>query len=437
MFKGSERRTVLGVRGGVKVARLAERCATLLTERGQAVSTSLTREILALYAELDRHQQIAFFHALLDEFSPDAKKVLAAAQQYAEDSSAEHLAQLHKLVEPPRQELLRRVNRAPGGTARILHMRTQLLQALSEHPTLTAVDADFRHLLTSWFNPGFLQLVRLDWRTPTYLLERIIAHDAVHEIQGWEDLRRRLEPDRRCFAFFHPALPDEPLIFVEVALVDAMPEAIGPLLDRGAARGDPQRAAVAALYSINACQPGLRRVSLGDFLIKQVVELLAVEFPKLRRFCTLSPIPGFTKWLTRALHAPTAVGPPVLLRAFAAVARELGQDLSRIAADPASAPACLAPLRNPLKALCATYLLGARMEIEEAQDPVARFHLNNGARLEQINWMADPSKRGLRQSLGMMVNYLYDPNAIEANHDRFVHGRIAASRQVTSIAMEG
>ena len=436
MFNSTEKQMLLRERGGVKVTRLAQRCAKLLAGDSQAVSTSLAREVLELYAELDRQQRVSFFHVLLNDFSPDAGRVLAAAQQYAEDSSAERLAQLHEQVEPPRQELLRRLNRAPGGTTAILRIRTHLLQALPDHPPLAAVDADFRHLLTSWFNPGFLQLVRLDWRTPASLLERIIAHDAVHEIQGWEDLRRRLEPDRRCFAFFHPALADEPLIFVEVALVEAVPEAIGPLLDRGVSRIDPQRASVAALYSINACQPGLRSVSLGNFLIKQVVELLAVEFPKLRRFCTLSPIPGFAKWLTAGLRAPAEDGSPLRSRALAMVSREIGQDLSRVVADPASAPASLAPLRKAFTALCATYLVGGRGKAEEAQDPVARFHLNNGARLERLNWMADPSKRGLRQSLGMMVNYLYEPSAIEANHDRFAHGRIVASRQVTSIAIE-
>jgi malonyl-CoA decarboxylase len=436
MLGASGRRAAALARGGIKVARLVEHCAKLLTERGQAGSISLARETLGLYADLDRHQQVAFFQVLLDEFSPDPKAVLEAAQRYGSFPSAERHAELHRLVEPPRQELLRRLNRAPGGTAAILRMRAQLVQALPERPALTPVDADFRHLLASWFNPGFLQVVRLDWRTPAYLLERIIAHEAVHEIRGWEDLRRRLEPDRRCFAFFHPVLPDEPLVFLEVALVDAMPDAIGPLLAAERPRADPQRASVAALYSINACQPGLRGVSLGNFLIKQVVEVLAAEFPRLRRFCTLSPIPGFATWLAARLGTPPPDGPAPLGRALAAVAQQLGAEPSRVAGDPASATARLAPLRNPLRALCATYLLGARTEIEEAQDPVARFHLNNGARLERINWMADPSKRGLKQSLGLMVNYLYEPGAIEANHDRFVHGRIMASRQVTSLAIE-
>lgn len=438
MFGFAERRAALVARGGVKVVRLLGYCAKLLTERGQAVSMSLARETLDFYMDLSRRQQIGFFLGLLDEFSPDPEAVLAAAKRYAEEPSAERLADLHKLAEPPRQELLRRLNRAPGGMAAILRMREQLLHATREHPKLTVVDWDFRHLLSSWFNPGFLQIVRVDWRTPAYLLERIIAHEAVHEIQGWDDLRRRLEHDRRCFAVFHPALPDEPLIFVEVALVDAMPTTIAPLLNAAAAHGDPERATVAALYSINNCQPGLRGVSLGNFLIKQVVELLSAEFPRLRQFCTLSPIPGFAAWLAARLREPEAERPAALAQTVEAVAQGLGTDPHKlIMADPSAAAERLKPLRNPLMALCVTYLLSAGAEPEKTQDPVARFHLNNGARLERINWRADDSKRGLRESLGMMVNYVYEPRAIEANHERFLQGRVTASRQVTSLALIG
>lgn len=437
MFRFGERRAAVKARGGIGVVRLLSQCAKLLSGRGEAVSRALAGETLDLYAELNRRQQVGFFLGLLDEFSPDPQEVLAAAQRYADEASAERFAELYRAAEPPRQELLRRLNRASGGTAAILRMREDLLQATGEHPGLAAVDWDFRHLLSTWFNPGFLQVVRLDWRTPAYLLERIIAHEAVHEIQGWDDLRGRLERDRRCFAFFHPALPDEPLIFVEVALVDAMPHAIAPLLSAEGERGDPNRATVAVLYSINTCQPGLRGVSLGNFLVKQVVELLSADFPRLRRFCTLSPIPGFAAWLAACLRDPAADRPPALRRALKAVADQLGTDLSKVAADPAAAVEHLGPVEEPLLALCGTYLLGAGAESETEQDPVARFHLNNGARLERINWRANESRRGLDESLGMMVNYVYEPRAIERNHERFVQGRIAASRQVTSLAIAG
>ncbi len=434
MFGVDSKRTAMMARGGLKVAQLLRHCTKLLTERGQAVSTALAREALAGYAGLDRPQQLAFFQALLETFSPDPQQVLQAAERYAAEPTADRLAELHQVAEPARQELIRRLNRAPGGTAAILRMREHLQQALREDPSLAAVDGDFRHLLASWFNPGFLQIVRVDWRTPAELLERIIAHEAVHAVQGWDDLRRRLEQDRRCFAFFHPALPEEPLIFVEVALVDVMPEAIGPLLDAQTARGDPRRARVAALYSLNSCQPGLRGVSLGTFLVKQVVDLLAAEFPRLRQFCTLSPIPGFAGWLAARLRQADAGQAPALERALAAVGRALGPDHVRLISDHAAAER-LQPVREALLALCATYLLRPGERGEGAQDPVARFHLNNGARLERINWGADSSKRGLRDSFGMMVNYVYEPGAIEKNHDRFVNGRIAASRQVTSLTL--
>ncbi len=436
MFGVGGGRTTVTARGGIKVAQLLRHCAKLLTERGQAVSTALAREALALYAELDRPQRLAFFQALLGTFSPDPRQVLQAAERYATEPTAGRLAELHRVAEPARQELLRRLNRVPGGTAAILRMREHLQQALREDPAVAAVDGDFRHLLASWFNPGFLQIVRVDWRTPAELLERIIAYEAVHAIQGWDDLRRRLEQDRRCFAFFHPALPGEPLIFVEVALVDAMPEAIGPLLDAQAARGDPKRARIAALYSLNSCQPGLRGVSLGTFLVKQVVDLLATEFPRLRQFCTLSPIPGFAPWLAAQLRQPEAGQPRSLGRALAAIMQTLGPDPVRVVSDPAAAER-LQPVREALLGLCATYLLNPGEPGAGTHDPVARFHLNNGARLERINWGADASKRGLRDSFGMMVNYVYEPEAIEKNHDRFLNGRIAASRQVTSLTLAG
>ncbi|HSQ80032.1 MAG TPA: malonyl-CoA decarboxylase [Casimicrobiaceae bacterium] len=432
MFDSVQKRAAAIARDGIKVRRLVQGCRKLLSERGEAAGVSLAKMTLDQYRELDKRNQARFFAALLAEFSPDPEQVLAASKAYAAEPSASHLMRLGVVAEPPRQELLRRLNRAPGGTVTILHMRERLLELLGEQRELEAVDADFRHLLSSWFNPGFLQIVRVDWHSPAYLLEQIIVHEAVHEIRGWNDLRRRLEVDRRCFAFFHPALPDQPLIFVEVALIDRMPDAVSPLLDAQSASSDPGRATTAVFYSISNCQPGLRGVSLGNFLIKSVVEVLSREFPRLKVFCTLSPIPGFSAWLNRELkHSeadPTA--PPARVRALKAVAAELGADVARIAGDPADALGRLARLKEPLTALCATYLLHGGDEAEMVRDPVARFHLNNGARLERINWLANTSRRGLRESLGMMVNFLYEPRSIEANHDRFMHGEIAASRQV-------
>ena len=420
-----------------KLRRVVTSCRKLLSERGEAAGVSLARVTLDLYAALDKRGQEQFFAALLDEFSPDPMRVLAASQAYAKEQSAANLAQLSVAAEPPRQELLRRLNRAPGGTATILRMRERLLELTHAHRELEAVDWDFRHLLSSWFNPGFLQIVRVDWRTPAYLLEQIIAHEAVHEIRGWNDLRRRLEADGRCFAFFHPALPDEPLIFVEVALMDTMAAAVAPLLDARPASSDPSRATTAIFYSISNCQPGLRGVSLGNFLIKNVVDVLSRECPRLKVFCTLSPVPGFAAWLEPLLKGGDNERVTALTPALKAVAAELGTDLSKVASDPASAGERLARLKVPLTQLCATYLSQSVAVGEPALDPVARFHLNNGAKLERINWMANTSRKGLRESLGVMVNYLYEPRAIEGNHEKFVQGKIVASRQVRSLALGG
>jgi malonyl-CoA decarboxylase len=396
---------------------------------------SLAKMTLDLYRQLDRKEQARFFTALLDEFSPDPLLVLKASKAYAAEQSAAHLAQLGIAAEPPRQELLRRLNRAPGGTATILRMRERMLELKREQPEFDAVDRDFQHLLSSWFNPGFLQIVRVDWRTPAYLLEQIIDHEAVHEIRGWNDLRRRLEVDRRCFAFFHPALPDEPLIFVEVALMDRMADAVQPLLDAQSTAKDSSRATTAVFYSISNCQPGLRGVSLGNFLIKNVVDVLSLEFPRLKVFCTLSPIPGFAAWLGALLKRADTEQPKPIASALKAVAARLGTDIARISNDPDGLER-VAPLENVLTQLSAFYLLRRRDDSEGTQDAVARFHLNNGARLERINWLADTSKKGLRESLGLMVNYLYEPRSIEANHEKLVHGEIVASRRVRALVGE-
>lgn len=435
MFESVRKRAAAVAGDGLTLRRLVASCRKLLSERGEAAGVSLARATLDLYEELDKKGRERFFAALLAEFSPDPAQVLAASQAYAAERSAANLARLSIAAEPPRQELLRRLNRAPGGTAAILRMRERLLELKFEQRELDAVDWDFRHLLSSWFNPGFLQIVRVDWRTPAYLLEQIIHHEAVHEIRGWNDLRRRLEADGRCYAFFHPALPDEPLIFVEVALAAGMADAVAPLLDVQAASTDPNRATTAVFYSISNCQPGLRGVSLGNFLIKNVVDVLSREFPRLKVFCTLSPVPGFAGWLQAILRGGDPGHAKALTQALRAVSTVLGTDVTKVVGDSAEAVARLASLKEPLTQLCATYLLQRADAGESAQDPVARFHLNNGAQLERINWLADTSRKGLRQSLGLMVNYLYEPKAIEANHEKFVQGEVVASRRVRTLAL--
>ncbi len=402
-------------------------CRRLLSVRGEANSPALAAAIVARIDALpdaDRHR---FFERLASDFSPDPKAVLAAAQAYAAQPDAAHLATLTQATEPPRQELFRRLNRAPGGTAALVRLRRALLDRLPRQRALTAVEADLFHLLSSWFNPGFLEMRRVDWNSPAQLLEQIIRHEAVHEIDGWDDLRRRLQPDRRCFAFFHPQLPDEPLIFVEVALVPEMAGAIAPLIDKRATPLAPDQFKVAVFYSISNCQPGLRGVSLGNFLIKRVAEQLKRELPQLKTFCTLSPIPGFMAWLSKV--APASL-PDKVARAHALLLEACGGDFAALT-QAARLVALSGAAHHALWRLCAHYLV--QLSPQPNGDPVARFHLDNGARLERLNAQANLSPKGLKQSAGLMVNYLYDLARIERHHHRFAHGTVVAGRAISSL----
>jgi malonyl-CoA decarboxylase len=413
---------------------LQQLCYRLLSEAGTANSAAIAAEVIEAYGRLPGDSRLAFFQFLDTELAPDRERVLKAAKAYAEKPDPERVLELQRVVEPPRQELVRRINRAPGGTAAIIDMRRDLLKALRDHARLRAVDSDFRHLLSSWFNPGFLYLQQVDWSSPAALLEKIIRHEAVHAIKDWTDLRRRLQPDRRCFTFVHPQLPGEPLIFVEVALVNAIPRSIEQLIGDAAAGDDRPR--VAAFYSISNCEPGLRGVSLGNFLIKRVAQQLRAELPTLKRFCTLSPIPGLRSWLARVdLDRLPETWPPRLRSRFAAALTTLreqyGTDfdaLAKAVRERALVSKDLARLE-----LCTVAFL-VRASTTSEGDPVARFHLDNGARLERVNLNADTSTKGLRESLGIMVNYLYDLGAIEANHERFVHGEVVCSRQIAGIS---
>ncbi|WP_425261762.1 malonyl-CoA decarboxylase domain-containing protein [Rubrivivax sp. RP6-9] len=407
----------------------------LLSDRGEMNGVPLARELIERLDALDDSQLDDFFEHLARDLSPDPQAVLRLAQAYAAEPGAAQLIALAQGVEPQRQELLRRLNRTPGGTATVLRLRRALLRRLPKHPELAAVEADFLHLLSSWFNPGFLQMKRVDWNAPAQLLEKIILHEAVHQIDGWDDLRRRLQPDRRCFAFFHPQLPDEPLIFVEVALLPEMPDAIAPLIDKASTPLPPERFRVAAFYSISNCEPGLRGVSLGNFLIKQVAEQLQKELPRLKTFCTLSPLPRFAAWLQAG---PDFTALPGLGRA--AAARLLAAHATLLQACDGDLDALHGPAQHDrlddaaqaaLLALAAAYL--GHASTTPAGDPVARFHLDNGARLERLNPRGNMSPTGLRQSFGMMVNYLYDLDRIEASHAKFRRGDVARARAVSAL----
>lgn len=411
---------------------LRESCMSLLSERGEVSSVKYARAVIAQYRRLGNEERISFFAMLEHEFAPDPANVVTKAQRFVESGSAESLAALLRASEPPRQELLRRINRAPDGTATVLDMRSEVLQAMKLNPQLASVEADLYHLLSSWFNLGFMRLERIDWGSPAKLLERIIACEAVHQIQGWDDLRRRLEPDRRCFAFFHPALPEDPLIFVEVALTHDIPAEIAPLLT-GKVDLDPANARCAVFYSISNCQPGLRGVSLGRFLITLVCEVLKNEFPRLRHFCTLSPMPGFARWLQHGAQCGAAL---LLPGAPARVEQSLGRIRPLLGEGAGSTAAALENAtptqREALLRLGAAYLWAMR-EKDAAMDPVAKFHLANGARVERLNFLANATPRGLRESHGLMVNYVYDLRDIERNHQSFVRGQITAARNITAL----
>jgi malonyl-CoA decarboxylase len=409
-----------------QLKRLVQDCDRLLGEAGESISVSLATQALSRFREMDSESRAEFYELLATRYNPDIHAIQQAVASYAKSGNARDLVTLVRVSEPPRQELLRRLNRAPKGTAAIVEMREEILGRIKKSPGLFAADADFEHLLSSWFNPGFLRLEKTDWNSPAHLLEKIIAHEAVHEIDGWSDLRRRLAPDRRLFAYFHPALPDEPLIFVEVALVAEMPSAIAPLLDRKASPDlEAKHYKVAAFYSISNCQPGLKGIHLGNFLIKRVAEHLKSEFPTLKTFCTLSPIPTLSKFL---LSKESLQDSPFSARQQSEL-NELREAVrAPLAALGGSLPSAV--LQGQIERLCAAYLVQTSAHEGIASDPVARFHLNNGARLERINASADLSAKGARQSFGFMVNYAYDLADIEDNHERFVNGEVIASKQV-------
>jgi malonyl-CoA decarboxylase len=414
---------------------LMRACRHLLSAQGEANSAGLAAKAIEHYRRLPELAHLAFFEQLASGFNPDPTVVLAAAERYAESPTAERLVNLVNVCEPPRQELLRRLNRAPGATAAIVQMRRALLRALVHHPQLAAVEADLLHLLSSWFNPGFLQMQQVDWASPARLLEKIIQHEAVHAIDGWDDLRRRLQPDRRCFAFFHPQLPEEPLIFVEVALLDEVPPAIGPLIEKKSEPAESKRFKVAVFYSISNCQPGLRGVSLGNFLIKRVAEQLKTEFPSIKTFCTLSPIPGFVRWLDSDAEATAARLKPQLREKWEAARKELKLGRSRMVErlEQDWHPWRTSDQdRDALLALASIYL--REFSAAEDGDSVAKFHLNNGARLQRINWAADLSRNGLKQACGLMVNYLYDLDRVEEYHQKFLEGVVVHSQAVARLA---
>ena len=390
---------------------IAQLCHALLTEEGEVSGVKLAETILAQYCAFDDEEKLGFFQLINDTFELDAARLAEVAQVYAETGAMDAYRDIFTASTGQRRKLLRRLNQPAGATADLVSMRVDLLRFIKDHPELGRMDLDFTLLLRSWFNHGFLVLKQIDWNAPASLLDKIVAYEAVHEIDDLDDLRRRLSPpDRRCFAFFHPSMPDEPLIFVEVALADQIPSSVDDVLSENRDPLLPQQATAAVFYSISNCQQGLKGISFGNLLIKQVVRQLSSELPNLTHFVTLSPIPRLNDWLTDQLDSED--------NAYAAAAVLDG-----------SAPP------DDVRAMAARYLLDAKRDAGGPFDPVARFHLGNGAEIFDVHANADSSANGRGQSSGAMVNYLYDLAQVECNHEGFaLHGEIASSRGMKALA---
>ncbi len=416
LFSGSEQDSI---------EKLVER---LMGSEGEVSGIVTARQVLDRYVGLNEEEKLAFFQSLEQDFNANPVMVRLAFEAYDKDPSSFNLGTLSKASEPLRHELLRRLNQTPGATHDLVAMRSDLLGLLKVHPELLAVDNDFVRLFTSWFGRGFLELRTIDWSTSAAVLERIIRYEAVHAIKDWDDLRSRIDPpNRRCFAFFHPALVDEPLIFVEVALTAEVPGSISAILDEEHSEEPSVDFKTAVFYSISNCQPGLRNISFGNFLIKQVVQELQVEFPSIKTFVTLSPVPGFDRWLKTPGNDDDSDS--------SESSEALEQSKEELSALPASVETA-EEQADDIRALVFNYLTGARRG-KHPIDPVARFHLGNGASLYDIHAFADLSDKGLIQSRGAMVNYLYDLSSIELNHEAYANeGVVRHSDKLKSLLIK-
>ena len=374
-------------------------CEELLTSKGEVSGYRLGQLVLDQFDKLSDEETYDFFEYLTDELDVDADTIIAAASAYQEEQNSKNLNTLIAASEPVRQTLLRRINQVPNATERLVRMREKLLSLARENEKFERADLDFQHLFASWFNRGFLVLRRIDWQSPASILQKIIQYEAVHEIDDWDDLRRRVEPDdRRCYAFFHPSMPDDPLIFVEVALSNKVPTSVQDILASEREVVDLESTNTAVFYSISNCQKGLRGISFGNSLIKQVAQDLKTELPNFKKFITLSPLPLFNRWLEE----------------------------QQIEADDSS--------EENLKILAAKYLCEAKDEDGYPFDPVAKFHLNNGALINELHVNADTSQKGSQQSSGIMVNYLYDLKSVEQNHEDYAtEQKIVTSKMIKNL----
>ncbi|MCP3674120.1 MAG: malonyl-CoA decarboxylase [Gammaproteobacteria bacterium] len=400
-----------------------ELCQSLLRNKGEALGTALASEIVTAYMLLTDDDKLSFFQMLLQKYTPDPEQISLLSKEYLEQKSRNAFHKLSQAVESPRQKLFRQINMAPTGTQTVVNIRHDLLKILNDYPELKMIDDDLVHLLSSWFSPGFLELKQIDWNTSALILEKLIAYEAVHEMKGWEDLRRRLDDDRRCFAFFHPALPDEPIIFVEVALVKGISDSIQNILAKNEMES-VEKFDTAIFYSISNCQTGLKGINFGNFLIKQVVMQLENEMSQIKNYATLSPIPGFRNWVKSQIEKNELqiLSPEesTLLKLLDNEDWFLDEEIT----------ASCQPL---LLKLCANYLYHSKQDNKPC-DPVARFHLSNGASILRLNWLGDVSAKGMHQSYGILVNYHYDLETVTENHESFVNdGSITISKNVMKL----
>ncbi len=398
---------------GGETEPLESLCAMMMASDGEYSSLLLAERILNAYERLDPEARLEFFDLLLTGYDVNTDAIKAATDDYLRYDDAKSLLRLTAAAEPRRQELLRRINLPPGGTRRLVKMREHLMKAMRERPELKKIDTDFRHLFNAWFNRSFLLMQPIDWTTPAHILEKIIAYEAVHEIESWSELRRRLQPsDRYCYGFFHPSMEHEPLVFVEVALTDEIPRGIGEILHREPGGETPDNPSCAIFYSISNCHAGLGGVSFGNFLIKQVATSLKLRFPQLKTFCTISPAPGFRRWLDNEARDDFEIA--ALIETFGTDADDGERELMARAA--------------------ARYYQEATKKGGEPLDPVARFHLKNGAMLERINVLGNPSDKGMESAFGLMVNYVYDLSRVEENHEKYVqNNEVICSTQVRKL----
>jgi malonyl-CoA decarboxylase len=398
------------------------------------------REIAQWYAQATVPERMDWLRLLSEFFAHDRGVIQAAHAQYeATQGSAEHgqaEIRLRQALESPRSRLLQRFAGFPQGLRFLVNLRAALLPLLRAEKWLVPIDAELESLFSNWFDVAFLELRRISWDSPASLVEKLIKYEAVHAIRSWADVKNRLDSDRRCYGFFHPQMREEPLIFVEVALLDQMADNMAPLLDEAASASDLNKATTAIFYSISNTQLGLRGVSFGDSLIKRVVGALQEEFPKLKRFATLSPIPGLRGWLTKnAAQMLEKTGPKARQQIAHALALEQPSAEALLAAF--DAPLKLdekSPLRKMLLQSAACYLTELDKE-ERPLDPVARFHLGNGARIERLNWAADTSAKGLKQSCGLMVNYLYDLNRLDKYRSQLAQHKIPTSSAIDALVL--